>query len=80
MSRKPPTVREEWGMACPKCKSDENLRIEVMMTVQLYHDGTQIIDGDHEWGRSSPCRCAECDWEGTVADAQDYTPLETEGE
>jgi hypothetical protein len=30
-------------------------------------DDFESHDGSHEWDRSSPCTCTNCDWEGTVA-------------
>lgn len=62
------TVRENWGLACPDCNSDEWLEIDFVGTATLTPDGT-VDDGNHIWDQDSFCRCINplgCKWEGTV--------------
>lgn len=55
------------GMACPKCKQDENFDISVTSLVTFTDDGTEDSQG-YEWGEDSYINCPECDWEGMVKD------------
>ena len=55
------------GLACPKCKQFEHLRIDVKITVDVYDAGTEP-GGDTEWEDESWCQCVECGHTATVAD------------
>lgn len=62
----PPTIASEWGLACPDCGQDDNIEVELRVWATLSVDGTEIVDGDHEWDRRSWCRCSACDRYGMV--------------
>jgi hypothetical protein len=59
------TVRELFGLACPKCGSDEPLCVVIKSLATLSPDGTDPF-GDHEWDEESPCLCKECDFTGLI--------------
>jgi hypothetical protein len=65
------TVKDAWGLECPKCKSDESLHLCVEVFAALTPDGTEIDGGDHHWDHESACSCheEECDWSGIVREA-----------
>ena len=57
------TVREFWGLVCPKCRRDDCLQVGIEALVLLLPDGTLGV-GDDEWGQHSPCGCTACNhWE-----------------
>ena len=64
------SVRDEWFMECPKCKSDEGIHIDAVqtVTVRLCEDGTDSDGGDTEWTDESRAECTECGYEATVKD------------
>lgn len=62
------TVKEEWGMECPSCKRDDQLRIAVKMWADLGGEGTDA-EGDQEWDDNSSCVCG-CGWSGIVSEAK----------
>lgn len=57
----PDTVAESWNMRCPKCGSDEEIRIQCTTWVDLLPEGTDN-DGDHVWDEKSPAYCGACDY------------------
>ena len=61
------TVRELFGLACPKCQDDACLSLVLTTWATLRADGTEPF-GDHEWDEASPCVCKACDLSGVVAD------------
>jgi hypothetical protein len=61
------TVRDEWGIACPKCKSDEHIEIECSIMVRLTQDGTDDEGGDRIWDETSYTRCDNCSHQGKLA-------------
>jgi hypothetical protein len=63
------TVMDEWGMKCPECGSDEDLKVEVRVMAWLSAEGTDP-EGDQEWDSESPCEC-RCGWHGTVKQAKE---------
>lgn len=63
------TVREQWGMACPKCNCDDQLVVQVKTWATLSADGTEV-EGDQEWNEDSCCSCDACGWTGVVFDAR----------
>ena len=66
------TVREEWGMKCPKC-NDDDFAVQTVIEAEAYltPDGTDFDgDGDHEWDNESDIRCVSCGWEGKVAETK----------
>lgn len=63
------TVRTEWNLACPGCKSDESLHVSVTVRAALTLDGTEPV-GDHEWDDRSTLQCTACAWLGTVGEAE----------
>jgi DNA-directed RNA polymerase subunit RPC12/RpoP len=60
------TVREEWGLSCPKCGSDERLEVELTTMAKLTPDGTDPI-GDQLWDETSYTRCDACGHDGKLA-------------
>ncbi len=59
------TVREIWGYACPNCKSDEHLQVELTTMADLTADGTDPF-GDQHWHGESYMQCKACDHSGIV--------------
>ena len=60
------TVREEFGLACPKCGSDRDLRIAITTWIELTPDGSVTVDDHHEWDHRSLCRCRACGYRTSV--------------
>ena len=60
------TVREEWGLACPKCGSDDHLQVQLTTMADLTSYGTEPF-GDHTWNENSHMRCFACGHNGKVA-------------
>ncbi len=60
------TVKEIWGMCCPKCKQDDRIMVQVHMMVQLMPTGTDLDDGDHEWDSESVAECQACGYRSRV--------------
>ena len=61
------SVRETFGLACPRCDHDDHILIEATEFVRLVPDGT-ISASDQEWALDSKAHCAKCDYSGIVAD------------
>lgn len=61
------TVREIFGLACPRCDQDDEIRISACVMVELTPNGS-IETGDpfHEWGPDHYCSCGFCGYEATV--------------
>ena len=67
------SIRAEWQMHCPSCGRADELHIEavVHMDVQLCEGGTDDdAGGDREWDSQSGARCSNCNWNGTVRQAE----------
>lgn len=64
------TVREVFGMQCPKCKKDTHLFVEISARAKLSADGTNIDGQDHFWQERSSCSCDSCGWMGIVKEAR----------
>lgn len=65
------TVREEHGVACPKCGSDEQIEVVYTSWTRLVPDGTDddnVLDKSVEYDNESPCRCGKCGWAGKFGD------------
>jgi len=65
------SVREEWNMECPKCHDDNHIEVTVKVDAALTEDGTDVFGancGDQEWDETSPARCNDCYFSGTVAE------------
>lgn len=63
------TVRENHGICCPKCGSDDQIDVCANVWVRLCDNGTDAYEsenGDQEWDDDSPCSCNVCDYDGTV--------------
>lgn len=58
------------GFCCPKCGSSSSFNIDVVMTLRVFDDGTEMICGDLEWDDESPCSCPRCSRTGTVGNFQ----------
>jgi hypothetical protein len=52
---------------CPKCKTGDNLSIEIKVWATLCPDGTDIEGQDHEWEDTERAIC-KCGWGGKVSD------------
>ena len=63
-----PTVKEYWGMTCPICKTDEDLRVIVTASMRLTGDGTEDMDCPTEWDNDSRMSCGSCEHVGVVGD------------
>lgn len=61
------SVKDEYGMKCPKCGRDDELVVTFTGQCKLLSDGSDDI-GDHAWGDESRCICNHCDHAATVAD------------
>lgn len=61
-----PSVRETFGLACPKCGHDDHILVEATEFVRLLPDGSESV-GDQEWALDSSARCTKCDHSGIVA-------------
>jgi hypothetical protein len=59
------TVRNQWGLACPKCASDDYLQVQITVMANLYPEGTDP-HGDQGWDGTSFIRCYNCHHTGTV--------------
>lgn len=68
MSTTTPTVRDEWGLACPGCGSDEHLQVELSIMAKLTPDYTDTVSDDHIWDQTSYMRCENCGHDGHVSD------------
>ena len=55
------TVASTHGMSCPKCGSDDSIRVPISVWADLLPQGSDA-DGDHEWDHDSPAYCAVCDY------------------
>jgi Zn ribbon nucleic-acid-binding protein len=63
------SVRETFGLACPKCGHDDELEVWAFTTVSITPHGS--IEADHaihEWSGSHHCQCRACGHEATVGD------------
>jgi len=59
-----------YGMACPKCRSSNQIDVAAVVWVRLCRDGTDVFEaanGDQEWTKTSAAYCAGCGQTGTVA-------------
>lgn len=73
MNDTPKSVRAEWNMSCPTCKTDDRLDIQVHVLARLTADGTDTdaaSDGSHEWDSESRITCEACGWAGIVREAE----------
>jgi hypothetical protein len=59
------TVRKIFGLACPSCGADDDLRVVVRVVAKLSPDGTDPL-GDHDWDEQSSCMCSRCEFTGYV--------------
>jgi len=67
------TVREEWGLECPKCHRDDGLRIECLVVSALSVDGVAPA-GDLEWSNGSLCMCNHCEHQDFVLEFRPLSP------
>jgi phage FluMu protein Com len=58
------------GIRCPGCKQEDELMIELLVSVRITDDGTEDQGGDYEWDDNSPCSCPKCKFLGTIKDFQ----------
>jgi hypothetical protein len=50
----------EWLLQCPGCGSHADVEVEVGIYVRIFEDGSEPVDGTHEFGGTSPARCGAC--------------------
>jgi len=65
------SVKEIWGMACPKCGASDKIDICADIWVRLCPDGTDDTaseNGDTEWTHHSGAKCCACGFGGNVSD------------
>ena len=65
------SVKETWGMACPKCGGSEEIDVCAYVWVRLCPDGTDDTaaeNGDTEWTDHSGAKCRACGFGGNVSD------------
>lgn len=65
------SVKEIWRMACPKCRTSDQIDVAVTAWVRLCSDGTdftQAANGDQEWLDGSLAICNSCGHAATVWD------------
>lgn len=60
-------------LRCPNCRNARVLEIVALVTVRLYQDvfaeeieGTEPVDGTHEWNDDSLITCPKCRHQGRV--------------
>lgn len=68
------TVREEWGLACPTCRSDEHLAISIKTWAALSAEGTDAHHDIHWWNDESSCRCEACGYASLVFSFRCHRP------
>ena len=61
------TVRQIYGLACPRCDYDETLDIQIFCMARVTSQGSEPF-GDHEWDEDSFCRCPNCNRTGDVSE------------
>lgn len=61
------SVRSVFGLCCPHCSDDQELKVEVTTTVRILPDGTDPC-GDTSWNDGSCILCDGCGHSGTVKD------------
>ena len=59
------SVRDQWGLACPNCASDEYLQVQVTVMANLSVEGSDPCS-DQVWEDDSFIRCRSCFHTGTV--------------
>lgn len=60
------TVRDAFGLCCPRCGSDKRIMVQLTIWARLLPYGWEHA-GDEEWDMDSPCSCTICDHLSTVA-------------
>lgn len=61
------TVRETFGLACPRCGYDTALNIQIFCMARVTSQGSEPFD-DHEWDDGSFCLCPDCGCTGDVSE------------
>ena len=61
------TVKDTHGLCCPKCGSDDRIKVSITTWAVLLPEGSEQ-EGDHEWSYKSPAFCTECEFSGTACD------------
>ena len=65
------SVKQIWGMACPKCGASDEIDICADIWVRLCLDGTDVTaaeNGDTEWTDHSGAKCCASGFGGNVSD------------
>lgn len=60
------TVRETFGLACPKCGRDDQISIRCEIWVDVTPDGTERVGDDHDYDERNVCGCLACHYVSTV--------------
>lgn len=50
----------EWLLQCPSCGSHDNVEVEVKLVVRILEEGSDPVDGHHEFDGTSPAQCGAC--------------------
>lgn len=61
------SVRESWGLACPKCHRDDKLFVAAESWAHFQPDGTETAS-DYEWSNRSRTSCEACFHSGVLDD------------
>lgn len=59
------SVRDVFGIACPKCGRDDGLRVYIHTWAPLCEHGTDANENEHDWDAKDDCACA-CGHSGLV--------------
>lgn len=60
------SVRSEWGLSCPQCRSDAHLEVQLATLARLTAEGTCEF-GDGLSDSDSYMRCDACGFDGWVS-------------
>lgn len=58
------------GVACPSCGQEDRFKIVARIMCEVTDDGSEPIDGNHEWDDESVCVCPDCDHTGILKEFQ----------
>ena len=55
--------------ACPQCKDTGSIAVTATILVPIDEDGEAIeyLDDFIDWNEESPCKCCNCQFEGTLS-------------
>ena len=67
------------GFKCYRCGSEEPFIIQIVTTVKMYDDGSELLDTAIEWDDQNYCECCNCHYYGTVGDFRNTTEENQDG-